>query len=193
MVIEEAVQITELKLKQASAVLGVPPKDLQNLVQNRVIQPRRRAGLYYFDRNTLLQAKVVTYLKGSLDASTAYLSKFTKAIAKLPDFASGQPAIVLLKAKFYPDEPPLMVMIPLGALAAELERRLPLADLAKDLPRGRKRPGWKRAFLKTLWDASADLEGVSEKQILDAIRKVRTRRNKPELTVVAEAAETATA
>jgi hypothetical protein len=184
---------TELKLKQASAVLGVPPKDLQNLVQHGVIRPRRRAGLYYFDRNTLLQAKVVTYLKGSLDASSAYLAKFTKAVAKLPDFASGQPAIVVLKTKFYPDEPPLMVMIPLGALAAELERRLPLADIAKDLPRGRKRLGWKREFLKTLSDASADLEGVSEKQILDAIRKVRSQRNKPELTVVAEAAETATA
>lgn len=183
---------TELKLKQASAVLGVPPKDLQNLVQHGVIRPRRRAGLYYFDRNSLLQAKVVTYLKGSLDASSAYLLTFTKAVAKLPDFVSGQPAIVRLTAKFHPDEPSLMVMIPLGALAAELERRLPLADLAKDLPRGRKRPGWKREFLKTLSEASADLEGISEKQILDAMRKVRSQRNKPELTVVAEAAETVT-
>jgi hypothetical protein len=185
------VEGTELKLKQASAVLGVPPKDLQNLVQHRVIRPRRRAGLYYFDRNVLLQAKVVTYLKGSLDASSAYLSTFAKAVAKLPDFVSGQPAIVRLTAKFYPDEPPLMVMIPLGALAAELDRRLPLADIARDLPRGRKRPGWKREFLKTLSDASADLEGVSENQIFDAIRKFRSQR-KPELTVVAEAAETAT-
>jgi hypothetical protein len=72
-------------------------------------------------------------------------------------------------------------MIPLGALAAELVRRLPLAAVAKDLPRGRKRPGWKREFLKTLSDASADLKGVSEKHVLDAIRKVRSRRNKPEL------------
>src|SRR5919106_2928739 len=96
---EGVVEVIELKLKQASAVLGVPPKDLQNLVQHRVIQPRRRAGLYYFDRNILLQAKVVTYLKGSLDASSAYLTKFTKAVARLPDFASGQPATVRLQAK----------------------------------------------------------------------------------------------
>lgn len=185
--------IQELKLKQASAVLGVPSKDLQNLVQNRVIRPRRRAGLYYFDRNVLLQAKVVTYLKGSLDASTAYLSKFARAVSDLPEFASGRPVTVCLKAKFYPDEPPVMIMIPLGALAAELDRRLPLAEVARDLPRGRKRAGWKREFLKTLQNASADLEGVSEKQILDAVRKVRTQRTKPELTVVAEAAETATA
>jgi hypothetical protein len=83
-------------------------------------------------------------------------------------------------------------MIPLGALAAELERRLPLADVARDLPRGRKRRGWKREFLKTLSDASADLRGLSEEQVLDAIRRVRSRRTKPELTVVADAAETAT-
>jgi hypothetical protein len=183
--------VQALKLKQASAVLGVPPKDLQNLVQHRVVRPRRRAGLYYFDRSALLQAKVATYLKGSLDASTAYLSKFATAVSKLPDFASGRPTTVRLKARFYADEPPVMVMIPLGALAAEIERRLPLAELAKDLPRGRKRPGWKRQFFGALRDASADLEGVSEKQILDAVRKIRTRRSKPELTVVAEAAETA--
>lgn len=185
--------ITTLKLKQASAVLGIPPKDLQNLVQHRVIRPRRRAGLYYFDRNTLLQAKVVTYLKGSLDASSAYLAEFARAVAKLPDFASGRPAVVRLQATFYPDEPPLMVMIPLGALAAELKRRLPLADVARDLPRGRKRPGWKREFSRTISDASTDLKGVSEKHVLDAIRKVRSQRNKPELTVVAGDAETATA
>jgi hypothetical protein len=183
----------ELKLKQASAVLGVPSKDLQNLVQHRVIRPRRRAGLYYFDLNVLLQAKVVTYLKGSLDASSAYLAKFTKAVARLPDFESGRPAIVRLQAKFYADAPPLMVMIPLGALAAELERRLPLADVARDLPRGRKRRGWKREFLKTLADASANLKGVSDQQVLDAIRRVRSQRNRPELTVVADAAEAATA
>jgi hypothetical protein len=33
------VERTDLKLKQASAVLGVPPKDLQNLVQHGVIRP----------------------------------------------------------------------------------------------------------------------------------------------------------
>ena len=47
--------------------------------------------------------------------------------------------------------------------------------------------------MKTLADASADLKDVSEKQVLDAIRRVRSQRNKPELTVVADAAETATA
>ena len=35
-------QTVTLKLKQASVVLGVPPKDLQNLVQLGVIRPARR-------------------------------------------------------------------------------------------------------------------------------------------------------
>jgi len=34
----------ELKLKQASAVLGVPPKDLQNFVQAGVLKTRRRGA-----------------------------------------------------------------------------------------------------------------------------------------------------
>ena len=37
----------ELKLKQASAVLGVSPKDLQNLVQFKVLRPTRRDNFYW--------------------------------------------------------------------------------------------------------------------------------------------------
>ena len=59
----------ELKLKQASAVLGVPQKALQNFVQARVLKPRRRLGLYYFDTSLLLQATVA--LGGVLAASLA--------------------------------------------------------------------------------------------------------------------------
>jgi hypothetical protein len=59
----EAVQ---LKLKQASAVLGVAPKDLQNLVQLGVVRPRRRADVFWFDANILLQAKIALYVKASL-------------------------------------------------------------------------------------------------------------------------------
>ena len=39
-------QSLTLKLKQASAVLGVPPKDLQNLVQLGVIRPARRNSVW---------------------------------------------------------------------------------------------------------------------------------------------------
>ena len=48
----------EFKLKQASAVLGVPSKDLQNLVQLKVIRPARRDNLYWFDSRLLLEAKL---------------------------------------------------------------------------------------------------------------------------------------
>jgi len=47
----------ELKLKQASAVLDVAPKELQNLVQAGVFRLRRHGKAYYFSRDTLLQAK----------------------------------------------------------------------------------------------------------------------------------------
>ncbi len=51
-------QAVEFKLKQASAVLGVSTKDLQNLVQLKVIRPARRDNFYWFDRRLLLEAKV---------------------------------------------------------------------------------------------------------------------------------------
>jgi len=180
----------ELKLKQASAVLGVRPKALQNFVQARVLKPRRRGNVYYFDRNTLLQAKVALYLKASLGASTRYLSKFAEAVSELPGFEFGMPDIVCLKSGVWKDEPPVKILIPLGNLADELKQRLPFAAAAKDLPRGRKRPGWKREFRAALQEAARDLDGVSEEQILEAVRTYRKERAKPGLTVVAEAAET---
>jgi hypothetical protein len=51
-------QAVEFKLKQASAVLGVSAKDLQNLVQLKVIRPERRDNIYWFDCRLLLEAKV---------------------------------------------------------------------------------------------------------------------------------------
>ena len=52
----------ELKLKQASAVLGVAPKDLQNLVQFKVLRPTRRDSFYWFDNRLLLEAKVALFI-----------------------------------------------------------------------------------------------------------------------------------
>src|SRR5258708_12632367 len=72
----------ELKLKQASAVLGISSKELQNLVQFGVLRPRRRARVCFFDASVLLQAKVAGYLKESLGTSTQYLALFTKALAQ---------------------------------------------------------------------------------------------------------------
>lgn len=182
----------ELKLKQASAVLGVPAKDLQNFVQAGVIKPRRRAGFYYFDRPTLLRAKVAFYLKDSLGASTRYLTQFTRAVSHVPGFASGEPHVVCLKSTLGRHEPSMKILIPLRGLVEELDQRLPLAAAAKDLPRGRKRRGWKKEFLEAIREAAADLEGVSSEDIAAAVKSYRRERSRPELRVVAEAVEATT-
>src|SRR5260370_17334391 len=75
-------QTIELKLKQASAVLGVAPKDLQNLVQLKVLRPPRRDRFYWFDTRLLLEAKLAFYLKESLGTSTELLAPFTEALSR---------------------------------------------------------------------------------------------------------------
>ena len=94
-----------------------------------------------------------------------------------------------LKSGVWKNEPPVKILIPLGDLANEIKQRLPFAAAAKDLPRGRKRAGWKQAFRAALVEASRDLDGVSEEQILEAVKGYRKARAKPGLIVVAEAAE----
>jgi len=178
----------ELKLKQASAVLGVRPKDLQNVVQAGVLRPRRVGTLYYFNRKALLIAKVAVYLKDSLGASTRYLTKFARAVSEVPGFATGEAETVRVQAVAR-DEQPVSIFIPLRGLAAELDQRMPLAEQAPDLPRGRKRAGWKKELRAALKQGAVDLEGTSQAEIDKTLRSYRRERRKPELTVVAEAVE----
>ena len=65
-----------------------------------------------------------------------------------------------------------------NALAEELRQRLPLAAATLDLPRGRKRHGWRRDFLAAVREAAGDLEGLSEKQLATPIRSYSARRTK---------------
>jgi hypothetical protein len=52
------------------------------------------------------------------------------------------------------------------------------------LPRGRKRPGWKREFTRSLAAAADDLSGVTEVQVAQAIRGFRAEKKRlPEITV----------
>jgi hypothetical protein len=178
----------ELKLKQASAVLGVPPKDLQNFVQAGVLRPRRVGAIYYFSRKTLISARVALYLKDSLGASTRYLSKFTRAVSEVPGFATGEAETVRVQVGTR-DEQPVSILIPLRGLVADLDERMPLAELARDLPRGRKRAGWKEDLRTALKRGAIDLEGVTQAEIAKSIKGYRRERRKPELTVVAEAVE----
>lgn len=178
----------ELKLKQASAVLGIRPKDLQNFVQAGVLRPRRVGALYYFNRNALVSAKVAVYLKDSLGTSTRYLTKFTRAVSQVPGFATGATETVRVQAGAGGEEP-VSILIPLGGLVADLDERLPLAEQARDLPRGRKRAGWKAELRAALRQGAADLTGTSQADVAKTLKAYRRERRKRELTVVAEAVE----
>jgi hypothetical protein len=59
-----------------------------------------------------------------------------------------------------------------------------MAAVYQDLPRGRKRPGWKRDFRRSLEAAAKDLSGVTESQIAEAIRGLRAEKKRlPEITL----------
>src|ERR1700731_3395006 len=127
-------QSVELKLKQASAVLGVAPKDLQNLVQFKVLRPPRRDGLYWFDNRHLLEAKVAFYLKESLGASTEVLARFTQALSNcLRKEETTKFRYVWIRSRPATSRDPIEVRIPLRNLAKELEQQLPRAAVYRDL------------------------------------------------------------
>ncbi len=178
-------QAVELKLKQASAVLGVSPKDLQNLVQLNVLKPSRRDSYYWFNTRRLLEAKVAFYLKESLGASTEVLARIAQAISSsVSDEDWARIRYLRLDCRPARGREAIEVRIPLRKLARELEEQLPRAQLYRDLPRGRKRAGWKRELARTLEAAADDLAGVTREQIRSAIRGYRAeKKGLPEITV----------
>src|SRR3954454_9771360 len=140
-----------LKLKQASAVLGVSPKDLQNLVQMGVIRPARRKNVCWFDMNVLLEAKVAFYLKESLGSSSDLLARFTEAFSQnLGKSETMDISDIYLSSRPMNGTEAVEIKIPVRSLARELEAQIPLASAYKDLPKGRKRPGWKKDFLRSV-------------------------------------------
>jgi hypothetical protein len=174
----------KLKLKQASAVLGVAPKDLQNLVQFGILRPARHDSFYWFDKRLLLEAKVALYLKESLGTSTEVLTLFARALASLKDEDIATVRSLCLRSRPSRRREAIEVRIPLRVLARELEAQLPLAGVYQDLPRGRKRPGWKREFTRSLAAAATELSGVTEAQIAQAVRGFRAERKRlPEITI----------
>ena len=178
-------QDLSLKLKQASAVLGVDPKDLQNLVQFKVLRPRRRDSIYWFDRERLLEAKVAFYLKEALGTPTELLARFTEALSKnLKEEKPANVRYLWLRSRPPRGQEPVEVRIPLANLARELAEQLPRAEVYQDLPRGRKRPGWRRELARKLESAAGDLSGVTESEITKAIRAYRAEKKRlPEITV----------
>ena len=76
--------------------------------------------------------------------------------------------------------------VPLRALEGQLRERLARVELYRDLPRSRKRAGWKREFLNSLQEAAGDLGDLSEEEIRRAVRGSRRERGRAEVTVAAE-------
>lgn len=178
-----------LRLKQASAVLEVQPKELQNLVQFGVVKPKRAQGTYVFDLNTLLRAKFALYLKESLGTPVRVLSKWMDVFSISEErFKTENPKYVLFLCRLASEEePPMKLGVPFRAIREKIERRMSYADLYKDLPRGRKRRGWRKEFLESLADAAKDIGDVSDEEILRTVRAYRKERRTPEITVAAEA------
>ncbi|HZU29123.1 MAG TPA: hypothetical protein VFA04_26620 [Bryobacteraceae bacterium] len=177
-------EAVELKLKQASAVLGVAPKDLQNLVQFKVLRPSRHDSMYWFDNRLLLEAKIALYLKDSLGTSTDVLTLFARALSRVSDEHVSTARYLWLRSRPARGREPIEVRIPVRDLANELNEQLPKAVVYQDLPRGRKRSGWKREFARALEAAALDLSGVTESQIAGAIRGFRARKKTlPEITI----------
>jgi len=177
-------EAVELKLKQASAVLGVAPKDLQNLVQFKILRPARRDSMYWFNNRLLLEAKIALYLKDSLGISTDVLTLFARALSSLSDERVIKTRYLSLCSLPAKGREPIEVRIPVRELANEIKERLPTAVVYQDLPRGRKRSGWKREFTRALEAAAKDLSSVTESQIADAIRGFRVgKKTLPEITI----------
>ena len=178
----------KLKLKQASAVLQVQPKDLQNLVQFGVVKPLRSAGTYFFDMKVLIAAKVALYLKESLGTRTSVLSKLMDALSASEEkFRAENPNYVVFNCRLTADDEPIKLGVPFRARGEQVEERMSRAEkIYKDLPRGRKRRGWKKEFLESLSEAAKDIGEISEEEILRTVRTYRREKRAPEITVAAE-------
>lgn len=164
-----------LKLKQASAVLCAEPKELQNLVQFGVVCPDQGpAGWCQFCLEDLFRAKIALHLKRTLGASYQGL-RLLLADSELrwPEIVERKPERLVITAAVEGDS--VQVVLPFRKIAGEIEERLKRVDLYRDLPRGRKRSGWKQEFLAAVCKAAEELEDVSDQDIAQDIEEYRTK------------------
>jgi hypothetical protein len=111
-----------LKLKQASAVLKVEPKELQNLVQFGVVTPKRVDGTYLFDRETLLAAKVAFRLKDSLGTRANILLKLIDVFrASEKGLRIKNPEYVVFTCRFSAEEDPIKLGVPFRSFGEQIE------------------------------------------------------------------------
>src|SRR5271168_1034748 len=114
-----------LKLKQASAVLQIQPKELQNLVQFGVVKPKRSEGTYLFDANALLVAKIAFCLKESLGTRISVLSRLMQAfLAAEEKLKSENPRYVVFTCRLSKNEAPIKLTVPFRAMGEQIEKRV---------------------------------------------------------------------
>ena len=115
------------------------------------------------------------------------LARFTREIFKdTPVFKPGQARNISILSRPLRGKKPVRIEIPLQALAAELEARLPATESPRGRASGGERNRWKEEITRTFAEAAEDLKGITEKEILDEIKRYRAERRKsPEITVVA--------
>jgi hypothetical protein len=176
-----------LKLKQASAVLEIHPKELQNLVQFGVVKPASLRGTYFFDAHTLLAAKIASHLKTRLGTRTAVLTKLMTIFSQSQEkLRSRNPKYIVFYFSVGQQGDPIKVGVPVRDLGEEIKERMNKAGLYKDKPRGRKRKGWKKEFLNSLSEAAKEIGEISEEEILQTVRGYRREKRAPEITIAAE-------
>jgi hypothetical protein len=113
-----------------------------------------------------LVAKVAFYLKESLGTPTRVLSKLMDAFnASEEKLKAENPNYIVFTCRIGPEEEPIKLGVPFRALEEQIEDRMSRADLYRDLPRGRKRRGWKREFLESLAEAAKRTSERSPKRI----------------------------
>jgi hypothetical protein len=101
------------------------------------------------------------------------------------------PNYVVFSCRLTAEEEPIKLGVPFRALEEQVEERMSRIDLYKDLPRGRKRRGWKKEFLESLTETAKDIGEISEEEILRTVRAYRKERRAPEITVASEKEEKA--
>ncbi len=79
--------------------------------------------------------------------------------------------VIVFKSRPSPGGTALELRVPFRELAERLEERLRMVELYKDLPRGRKRAGWKKEFMASLREAARHIGDVSTEEVLKAVRQ----------------------
>jgi hypothetical protein len=144
-------------------------------------------GAYLFDRETLLTAKVALRLRESLGTRANILSRLITVFrASEKRLSKENPEYVVFTCRISAAEEPIKLGVPFRSLGEQIEQGMSRAELYRDLPRGRKRPGWKKEFLDALSVATQDLGEVSDEEIQRTIGGYRAEKRLPEITVAAE-------